>query len=96
MDAERRNAQFDEIVTKLVADDPSFETATRTPLAWDALARVLLLVVAALGWAGLSVLMVVWGWRGVLVTVPIVVAGFVVAVRLTRNGGASQAGDRTT
>lgn len=95
MDAERRNSQFDEIVTNLVADDPSFNAATRTPLTWNALARTLLLVLAALGWAGLSVLMVVWGWLGVLVTVPIVVAGFAIAVRLTRHRRAAPSQDGT-
>ena len=84
MEAERHNPKFDEIVTRLVAEDPSFEAATRTPLEWNKPARVLLFVLAALAWAGLSVLMVVWGWRGALVAVLGVAVGVVIAMRLTR------------
>nr|WP_221383241.1 DUF3040 domain-containing protein [Actinoplanes polyasparticus] len=84
---ERRDPIFEEIVTHLVAGDPSFGEATRTPLAWNKAAQVALVVAAAIVWAGLSVLMVVWGWRGALVAVPIVVVAVVIAVRLTSGGG---------
>lgn len=88
VEGERRDPKFDEIVTHLVAGDPSFGEATRTPLAWNKAAQVALVVVAAIAWAGLSVLMVVWGWRGALVAVPIVVVAVVIAVRLAGGGGA--------
>ncbi|WP_164842737.1 DUF3040 domain-containing protein [Actinoplanes solisilvae] len=87
MEAERHNPKFDEIVTHLVTEDPSFGAATRTPLAWNRAARVAIIAAAAVLWAGLSVLMVVWGWRGALVAVPVVVAGVVIAVHLTRGAG---------
>jgi hypothetical protein len=87
VEADPRNPKFDDIVTHLVAQDPSFGAATRTPLAWNRTARVVLVVAAGIAWAGLSVVMVVWGWRGALVAVPAVAVGVVIAVRHTRGAG---------
>ncbi|WP_433796950.1 DUF3040 domain-containing protein [Actinoplanes sp. CA-252034] len=58
--------QFEEIVGKLAAEDPSLARPVRMIPK-----RVLLSIVAiagALVWAGLSVLMVVWGAVGVVIT----------------------------
>lgn len=58
--------QFEEIVGKLTAEDPSFARPVRMIPK-----RVLLTVLAVAGavvWAGLSVLMVVWGTVGVVIT----------------------------
>ncbi|MDY7087205.1 MAG: hypothetical protein SYR96_19070 [Actinomycetota bacterium] len=96
MEAERRNPQFDEIVNRLVAEDSSFDAATRTPFSWNTAARTALIVAAGLAWAGLSVLMVVWGWPGVLVAVLAIIASIMMGVRLSRGGALSQMRGRQT
>ena len=67
--------EFDRIVGRLAAEDPKF-SAPRT------LSRQMLIALAVVGglvWAGLSVLMVVWGTAGVVLTCAVVVA-FALAV----------------
>jgi hypothetical protein len=58
--------QFEEIVGKLAAEDPSLARPVRMIPK-----RVMLSIIAVVGalvWAGLSVLMVVWGAVGVAIT----------------------------
>jgi hypothetical protein len=64
--------QFEEIVGKLAAEDPSLARPVRMIPK-----RVMLSVIAVVGalvWAGLSVLMVVWGAVGVAITCATVAA----------------------
>lgn len=96
VEAERRNPQFDEIVNRLVAEDSSFDAATRTPFSWNTAARTALIVAAGLAWAGLSVLMVVWGWPGVLVTMLAVIASIMMSVRLSRRVPSQMRGRQTS
>jgi hypothetical protein len=58
--------QFEEIVGKLAAEDPSLARPVR--MIPKRVMLSVLAVVGALVWAGLSVLMVVWGAVGVLIT----------------------------
>ncbi len=58
--------QFEEIVGKLAAEDPSLARPVR--MIPKRVMLSVLAVVGALVWAGLSVLMVVWGALGVLIT----------------------------
>jgi hypothetical protein len=61
---------FDEIVKQLTTDDPEFgKLARETPRALSRGARTVLLISGGLIWALLSVLMVAWGWPGVMLTV---------------------------
>ncbi|MFF0373965.1 hypothetical protein [Actinoplanes missouriensis] len=67
--------EFDRIIGRLADEDPMFRAPRR-------LSRELLVALCVLGglvWAGLSVLMVVWGAAGVVVTCLTVVA-FALAV----------------
>jgi hypothetical protein len=64
--------EFDEIVGHLAAEDPALARPVRMiprRVMW-----LLLAVAGALVWAGLSVLMVVWGAAGVAVTCVVVAA----------------------
>lgn len=74
--------EFDEIVGRLTADYPSLaKPVRRLPR------RVMLIVLAVVGgllWAGLSVLMVVAGAVGVLITCLTVAVVLAVAVTLER------------
>ncbi|MEV4282580.1 DUF3040 domain-containing protein [Actinoplanes xinjiangensis] len=58
--------QFEEIVGKLAAEDPSLARPVR--MVPKRVMLSVLAVVGALVWAGLSVLMVVWGAVGVAIT----------------------------
>lgn len=72
--------EFDRIVGRLAAEDPAF-SAPRT------LSRQMLVVLAVLGalvWGSLSVLMVVWGAAGVVVTCVAVAAFALGAARWHR------------
>ncbi|MBB2940398.1 hypothetical protein FB565_000102 [Actinoplanes lutulentus] len=72
--------EFDRIIGRLAADDPKFaepRTLTRQLL-------VALSVVGGLVWAGLSILMVVWGAAGVIVTCVAVVAFILGVLRWNR------------
>ena len=73
--------QFEEIVGKLAAEDPSLARPVR--MVPKRVMLSVLAVVGALVWAGLSVLMVVWGAVGVVVTCVTVAA--VVAVGVHRH-----------
>jgi fatty acid desaturase len=67
--------EFDRIVGRLAADDPKFSAPRE-------LTRQLLTVLAVVGglvWAGLSVLMVIWGAVGVIITC-VAVAAFALGV----------------
>ncbi|WP_164842739.1 DUF3040 domain-containing protein [Actinoplanes solisilvae] len=83
MEAERRDREFDRIVTRLIAEEPSFGNAAREARRLSTATRVLLAGVAVVAWAGLYLLMVAAPWTWVLVTVPAVAAGIVIAVRLS-------------
>lgn len=62
--------RFDEIVEQLTTDDPRFRRLVQeAPRPLSREARTALLVLAGLIWALLSVLMVAWGWPGVMLTV---------------------------
>jgi hypothetical protein len=75
--------KFDEIVAGLTAEHPDFgNPPTHT---WSRRMRASLSVLAAMTWAGLSILMVVWGWIGVLITVA-VIAGVLAAGYARRRG----------
>lgn len=83
MEAERRDREFDEIVTHLIAEEPSFGSGVRGARRPSAAARVLLAGIAVVAWVGLYLLMVAAPWIWVLVTVPAVAAGVVIAARLS-------------
>ncbi len=75
--------EFDQIVARLTADDPSLATPRRhLP---TRVTLTILAVVGALVWAGLCVLMVVWGAAGVALTCLAVVAAAATAAHLTRH-----------
>ncbi|SNY25538.1 hypothetical protein [Paractinoplanes atraurantiacus] len=84
MEPPSRDPRFDAIVARLLAEDPSFGATTGAPFRWKSLAGVLLVIGAGLVWVALSVLMVVWQWSGVMVAVPSVVVGILVAALLNR------------
>lgn len=78
--------EFDQIVEHLAAEDPALARPVRMIPR-----RVLLLMlasVAALVWGGLSVLMVVWGAAGVLVTCVVVVVAFALVIHRSRRSRA--------
>ncbi|WP_328474863.1 hypothetical protein OHA21_16360 [Actinoplanes sp. NBC_00393] len=82
MSARDTRREFDEIVGHLTAEDPALARPVRMIPRRVLLA--VLAVVAALVWAGLSVLMVLWGAVGVLVTCVVVTAAIAVAVLRSR------------
>ncbi|MEU4560038.1 hypothetical protein AB0F72_16780 [Actinoplanes sp. NPDC023936] len=67
--------EFDRIIGRLADEDPMF----RAPRQLSRELLVALCVLGGLVWAGLSVLMVVWGAAGVVVTC-LAVAAFALAV----------------
>jgi len=72
MGTEDKRREFDDIVARLITDYPSLARVSGT--GWSRPALISVLVAGALIWGLLSVLMVAWGWRGVVLT------GVVVAV----------------
>jgi hypothetical protein len=75
--------QFDEIVGRLAAEDPFLFSRPRRRLPRRPV-LIALAVAAAVLWGGLSVLMVVWGAVGVLITCLIVAVTVTSAIILTR------------
>jgi hypothetical protein len=75
--------KFDEIVAGLTAEHPGLGNPPIS--ARSRRMRASLSVLAAVTWAGLSILMVVWGWTGVLITVA-VIAGVLAAAYARRRG----------
>ncbi|KUL22819.1 hypothetical protein ADL15_47380 [Actinoplanes awajinensis subsp. mycoplanecinus] len=73
---------FDEIVARLVAESPSLAARPRRGRL-TRLMLTLLAVMVSLMWGGLSVLMVVWGLPGVLITCLAVAAVAGAAWRVT-------------
>lgn len=73
---------FDEIVGRLAAEDPSLARPVR--MIPRRTMTAMLAVVGALVWAGLSVLMVVWGAAGVAITCVVVATTAGVAVHRSR------------
>ncbi|HEX5205609.1 hypothetical protein ACFQS1_10735 [Paractinoplanes rhizophilus] len=69
--------EFEDIVERLTTDYPSLARTGMPPFARPVL--VTLLIVGGLAWALLSVAMVAWGWRGVVLTCAAVL-GTVVAL----------------
>ncbi|WP_436535579.1 DUF3040 domain-containing protein [Actinoplanes sp. HUAS TT8] len=74
--------EFDEIVGRLTEQDPSLARPMR--VIPRRLALILLAVGGALLWAALSVLMVVWGAAGVLLTCVAVLTAVTVGVAMQR------------
>ncbi|KUL22380.1 hypothetical protein [Actinoplanes awajinensis] len=74
--------EFDQIVARLTGEEVTPIRRTRKPLRTVTIAS--LAVIAGLVWAGLSVLMVVWGAVGVLITGLVVAAAVATAVAMTR------------
>lgn len=66
MGTEDKRRQFDEIVAHLTAEDPSLARDPR--VRWPRSVLIAVLVVGGLAWALLSVSMVAWGWKGVVLT----------------------------
>lgn len=66
MSSKETRREFEEIVGHLAAEDPSLARPVR--MIPRRVLLTVLAVVGALGWAVLSVLMVVWGATGVVVT----------------------------
>ncbi|WP_229068295.1 hypothetical protein [Actinoplanes sp. DH11] len=62
--------EFDRIVGRLAAEDPAFAGPRQLSKEW----LLALAVLGSLVWAGLNVLMVVWGAAGVVLTCVVVVA----------------------
>jgi len=73
---------FDEIVGHLAAEDPSLARPVR--MMPRRVLLPMLVVVGALVWAGLSVLMVVWGAVGVAITGAVVATAVGVGVHRSR------------
>ncbi|MEU4161999.1 DUF3040 domain-containing protein [Actinoplanes sp. NPDC026670] len=74
--------QFEEIVGKLAAEDPSLARPVR--MIPKKVLMTVLAVVGAVVWAGLSILMVVWGAVGVAITCVTVAAALGWGVRRHR------------
>ncbi|MEV6344775.1 hypothetical protein [Actinoplanes sp. NPDC051851] len=78
MSARQTRREFEEIVRRLVDEDPAFGSVTpRLPLVLVAVGGVLL-------WAALSILMVIWGGPGVLLACVAVAVAAGVGIALTR------------
>jgi len=58
--------EFEGIVERLTADYPSLARTGMPP--WPRPVLVTLLIVGGVAWAFLSVAMVAWGWKGVVLT----------------------------
>jgi hypothetical protein len=84
---EDKRRDFDDIIDRLTTDYPSLR---RMPWRWRRSTSICVLVAGALAWGLLSVAMVAWGWKGVVLTCVVVfLTGVVAAVdshrhRLTR------------
>jgi hypothetical protein len=75
--------EFEDIVERLTTDYPSLARTGMPPFPRPVL--VTLLVVGGLTWAFLSVAMVAWGWKGVVLTCAAVLgAAVALAVRTYR------------
>jgi len=70
MGTEDKRREFDDIVARLTTDYPSLARMPGTP--WPRPVLISVLVAGALVWGVLSILMVVWGWRGVVLTAAVV------------------------
>jgi hypothetical protein len=68
MGARDTRQQFDEIVGRLTADYPSLARTSR----WPRSVMIAMLVAGGVAWGLLSVAMVAWGWRGVVLTCSVV------------------------
>ena len=82
MGTEDRRREFDEIVEHLTADYPSLRRRMGPP--WPRKVLVPVMLVGAVIWGLLSVAMVAWGWRGVLLTCATVAAAVAAVVIRTR------------
>jgi hypothetical protein len=81
MGTEDKRRQFDEIVAHLTADYPSL---VRTPgQVWPRTVLIAAMVIGAVAWALLSVAMVAWGWKGVVLTCTVVPVAILAAVIAT-------------
>lgn len=78
MSARDTRKQFDDIVGRLAAEDPALARPVR--MVPRRVLLTVLAVAAALIWAGLSVLMVVWGAAGVVLTCVVVATAIGVGV----------------
>jgi fatty acid desaturase len=78
MSARDTRKQFDDIVGHLAAEDPALARPVR--MIPRRVLLTVLTVVGALIWAGLSVLMVVWGAAGVVLTCVVVATAIGVGV----------------
>jgi hypothetical protein len=58
--------EFEDIVERLTADYPSLARTGMPP--WRRPVLATLLIVGGVAWAFLSVAMVAWGWKGVVLT----------------------------
>jgi hypothetical protein len=68
MGARDTRQQFDEIVGRLTADYPSLARTSR----WPRSVMIAMLVIGGVAWGLLSISMVAWGWRGVVLTCAVV------------------------
>ncbi|SDT27722.1 DUF3040 domain-containing protein [Actinoplanes derwentensis] len=74
--------EFEEIIGRLAAEDPGIARPVR--MITRRVQIIILAVIGALVWAGLSVLMVVWGAAGVAVTCAAVLVTVGLGVWFTR------------
>ncbi|HWS32658.1 MAG TPA: DUF3040 domain-containing protein [Actinoplanes sp.] len=77
--------EFDEIVGRLAADDPAIARPVR--MITRRVQIIILAVIGALLWAGLSVAMVAWGAAGVALTCVTVLAAVAFGVWFHRRRG---------
>ncbi|MBM2614085.1 hypothetical protein JIG36_00760 [Actinoplanes sp. LDG1-06] len=78
MSTEDKRREFDDIVARLTTDYP---TLSRAPWPrWPRPVLVTVLVTAGIVWGFLSVAMVAWGMRGVLLTCAVVTVAAVAAI----------------
>jgi len=78
MSTEDKRREFDEIVAHLTADYPSLRRVSGRP--WPRGVIVSAFMLGAVAWALLSISMVAWGWRGVVLTCVTVALTAVAAV----------------
>ena len=80
MGTEDTRQEFEGIVERLTADYPSLARTAGAP--WPRPLLITVLVVGGVVWGFLSVAMVAWGWKGVVLTcVTVVAAVIALAVR---------------
>lgn len=77
MGTEDKRRQFDEIVAHLTAEDPSLGRDPR--VRWPRSVLITVLIAGGLIWGLLSVSMVAWGWKGVVLTCTVVAIALVAA-----------------